>query len=259
MEGIALHLHAELHDVRATDAGVAFTAGGQTRRADVLVGADGVHSALRTGHFGHSGPRPLGYTAWRGTLPASDLPRSMPRDATGLWLAPDAHLVHYPVHGGANINVVAIARTRDPSPAPPRHTFGAATRPLIEAVPHWLLWPLLAVDATRPWARGRVVLVGDAAHAMAPSAAQGGAQAIEDAWSLAHHLAARGDDLAGALLAYEQSRQPRVERVAREARRNLIVYGLGGVPSVARNVLLGSLPASLLLARLDWLYSRKPE
>jgi salicylate hydroxylase len=258
-ERISVHLHAEVHDIRATDGGAAFDAGGRSHRADLLIAADGVHSGIRTGYFGHAGPEPIGFTAWRATLAAADVPSPIPRDSTGLWLAPGAHLVHYPVRGGAELNIVAIARTAAPAAAPPQERLGSVLRPLIGRVRNWRPWPLLAVDPTRAWARGRVALIGDAAHAMSPSAAQGGAQAIEDAWVLARSLADGADDPTTALLSYESGRRSRVERIAREARRNLIVYDLPRFPAVGRNVLLRALPATLFLSRLDWLFDWKPE
>jgi salicylate hydroxylase len=94
---------------------------------------------------------------------------------------------------------------------------------------------------------------------MAPSAAQGGAQAIEDAWVLAAALAKRPDDPAAALRAYERARRPRVEKVAREARRNLAVYNLRGLPAAARNIVLSAMSPERLLKRLDWLYGWKPQ
>jgi salicylate hydroxylase len=257
-ERICIHLRTEVHEVRATEAGAVFAAGGRGHRADVLIAADGVNSRIRTGHFGHPGPTPLGYTAWRATIPAAGAPAFIPRDSTGLWLAPGAHLVHYPVRAGAELNVVAISRSA-PAPAPPRERFGSALRPLIETVREWIPWPLLAVDPSRPWVGGRVALIGDAAHAMLPTAAQGGAQAIEDAWSLAAALVARQADAPAALRAYERARRVRVERIAREAHRNLFVYGLPRFPALGRNVLLRALPATLFLQRLDWLFDWKPE
>jgi salicylate hydroxylase len=164
--------------------------------------------------------------------------------------------VHYPVAAGTRLNVVVIARGGT-SAAPPSAPFGREARTLIEAVEAWAVSELAEVDAVRPWTRGPVVLIGDAAHAMAPSAAQGGAQAIEDAWVLGESLAASSDP-ATALALYERARRTRVERVAREARRNLLIYELAGIPAAARNAMLRALPPNLLLSRLDWLFDWQP-
>jgi salicylate hydroxylase len=254
-DGVAVRLPAEVHDVRATESGVTFRAAGQSFRADVLVAADGINSRLRTGYFAHSAPQPLGKAAWRAILPAALAPASVPRDVTGLWLGPGGHLVHYPVQAGAQLNVVVIANEGGTSAQPPNGPFGPSARQLIESASVWMRWPLFEHDPALPWVRGRVVLVGDAAHAMAPSAAQGGAQAIEDAFVLAAALVARREEPAEALLAYERERRPRVVRVAREARRNLAIYNLGGAAALARNAVLTALPTNVLVSRLDWLFN----
>jgi 2-polyprenyl-6-methoxyphenol hydroxylase-like FAD-dependent oxidoreductase len=253
---IVVHLNSEVHDVRHAENGVAFSAGGLGRRSDLLIGADGVHSRVRTSYFGHPGPKPYSRTAWRGTLPAADVAGLAPLDATVLWLGANAHVVHYPIRSGTVLNIVAI--TRGEGPAPPAEAFGRAARALIAAVSEWTPWPLLHVDEALPWSQDRVALVGDAAHAMSPSAAQGGAQAIEDAWVLTKSLADEADPVE-ALAAYERVRRPRVERVARAASRNLNTYELSGVPAIFRNLALKALPAKLFLPQLDWLFGWRPE
>jgi len=254
---IALHLDAELHGASATEKDVAFSTGGDDRSADVLAAADGIHSTVRTGFFGHPGPEPVSRQAWRATMSTAAAASLAPLDVTGLWLGDGAHLVHYPVRGGDMLNVVAIAA--ESGAAPPMHRFGRAAQRLLEAVPEWTPWPLRTVDASRPWTRGRVALLGDAAHAMAPSAAQGGAQAIEDAWVLAKSLAERPEIPEQALARFERVRRPRVARVVAESRRNLNTYEMHGALAVARNIVLGALPARLFFLRLDWLYGWRPE
>ena len=256
--GIALHLGTEASDPRDTGGEVRFSAIGSEQHADLFIAADGLRSTIRTKHFGHGGPEPFGRTAWRAALPADDAPKEVRRDATGLWLGPGGHLVHYPVRSGREVNVVVIAGGAG-GDTPPKALFGREARRLLDAVAAWTPWPLFGVDVARPWTKGRVALIGDAAHAMAPSAAQGGAQAIEDAWVLAAALAGRPDDLAAALRSYERTRRPRVERIVCEARRNLDVYNMRGLPAAARNVVLGAMSGERLLARLDWLYGWRPE
>jgi len=255
---IALRLGAEVSAPREVGEEVAFLAGGEEQRADILIAADGLRSSIRTGYLGHPGPAPLGHVAWRATLPADAAPAEMRRDATGLWIGPGAHLVHYPVHGGRSVNVVVISRGTSSATLPPAAPFGRDARRLIDAVPNWTLWPLYGLDPAVPWVRGRVALIGDAAHAMAPSAAQGGAQAIEDAWVLAAALAKRPESPLTALNDYQRARSPRTARVAREALRNLAVYEMGGLPAIARNIVLGAMPTPRLLARLDWLFGWQP-
>jgi salicylate hydroxylase len=256
-DAIDLNIGSAIGDLREAEDAVTFAAGVEAHSAKILVAADGLHSAIRTGHFGHPGAQPSGKTAWRATLPAADVPGDIRRDATGLWLGPGAHLVHYPLRGGQELNVVVIAT--EPGATPPLAPFGREARRLIDRVPGWTPWPLSGVDSTHAWTRGRVALIGDAAHAMLPSAAQGGAQAIEDAWVLAAALAERASDPAAALRAYEQRRRARVERVVREANRNIAVYNMRGFPAAARNAVLGALSTERLLSRLDWLYGWTPD
>jgi salicylate hydroxylase len=255
---IALQLDAKIAGPAGSGDEVVFRVGDNERRADILVAADGVRSETRTSCFGHRGPQPFRRTAWRATLAASEVPPKTRLDATGLWLGPGAHLVHYPVAGGSRLNIVVIAGD-ETGVVPPHAPFCREARALIDAVRQWTPWPLFGVDPSRPWVVGRIALIGDAAHAMAPSAAQGGAQAIEDAWVLAAALAEHPAEPAAALLEYERLRRPRVERIAREARRNLGIYNMRGLPASARNVVLGAMSPERLLSRLDWLYSWKPD
>lgn len=256
---IALNLDAPIRDAAVTAERAVFQVSDRREGADILVAADGIHSAIRTEYFGHPGPAPLGSTAWRATLPTNAVPDGIPTDATGLWLGPGAHMVHYPVKAGQHLNVVVIVANAPHHPEPPRQPFGSAAQRLIDAMPGWTPWPLCGVDAGRQWVRQRVALIGDAAHAMAPSVAQGGAMAIEDAWVLASALAANALDPPAALRSYEDKRCPRVEMVAREAARNLQVYGMRGVPALARNAALRALPAERLLSRMDWLFGWRPD
>ncbi len=254
---IDIRLQSELRDATSRDDGVAFRVGDEERMADLLVGADGLNSTIRTGFLRHSGPRPIGRTAWRATLPAAVAAGLAPLDVTGLWLGEGAHLVHYPVRAGEMLNVVAIAAGE--GTAPPHLPFGPSAQRLLDAVENWTPWPLRMVDCKAPWTRGRVALLGDAAHAMPPSAAQGGAQAIEDGWVLASCLARTPERPQHALTRFEALRRPRVERVVAESQRNLVTYELRGLSATLRNTVLRSLPARLLVSRLDWLFGWRPE
>jgi salicylate hydroxylase len=252
--GIIIALNSAVEPAHTADGGLFFSAGGHAVQTGIIIAADGVSSRLRTGYFGLPGPRPLGKTAWRAVLPITDVPPSTRLDAVALWLGPGAHLVHYPVQAGKCLNIVLIAAHAD-SATPPSNAFGAAAKRLIEAVTRWVATPLHENSPAGSWVRDRTVLIGDAAHAMPPSAAQGGAQAIEDAYVLARCLDRRRDEPVAALRLYEAERRARVTRVAREARRNLAIYNLGGPSAGARNIVLAALPTNVLLSRLDWLFA----
>jgi salicylate hydroxylase len=252
---ITLTLGAEVRDVQGGDA-VTFTAGEQMRRADVLIAADGVHSAIRREVFRYSAPISFGRNAWRAVVSMELVAKLLPIDEVGVWLGPGGHLVHYPVSGGSGLNVVVVAR--GDTPRPPAAPFGARARSLIEAASSWNFSRLVGVGPTPSYAQERIALIGDAAHAMAPSTAQGGAQAIEDAWELARSLADT-PNATEALGAYGRRRIPRGNRVARASLHNLNVYEMSGVPAFLRNSVLKITPPMLLLARVDWLFGSRPD
>lgn len=256
--GVDVHLGAEVTDPSDTGNSITFGAGGTPRQADVLLVADGVHSTLRKRIFGYPDARLLAHVAWRAMIPVDKAPTSIDPRTTGLWLGPGAHLVQYAVSGGQDLNLVVIAIGDSKASAPPSRGFGEKAQQLLDTAGSWSAHPLFAVDPGRPYARGRFALMGDAAHAMPPSAAQGGAQAIEDGWTVAAALAASGDDTAAALRTYDHVRRPRAERVARNSFRNLGFYEMRRPAADARNLLLRILPATFLLSRLDWLFRWKP-
>jgi salicylate hydroxylase len=156
--------------------------------------------------------------AWRTT---HALPQPDTNPETHVWLGPDAHLVDYPIQAGTARNIVAIARASDPRPvrSNPKGLFAKAFEAWhadtcangSQAQEDWTPWPLFGVDPQGVWVNEHVALVGDAAHAMLPFAAQGGAMAIEDAWVLAQMITST-DQTNQALARYEMARKARVTR-----------------------------------------------
>jgi salicylate hydroxylase len=229
-----------------------------------LVGADGLRSTVRGKLGDRRPPQFRNRTAWRALIPADQAPPAA-REGSVLWLGPDAHLVHYPVKGGAMINLVAILRDQErvsgwsaagkrSDLVGPFFDWHNDARALIEAAQTWLRWSLFDRPLPHPWGVGPVTLLGDAAHAMLPFLAQGGAMAIEDAAVLASCLAGRSEDPAAALRLYERMRRGRTGRVQRHARRNGLVYHLKGPAAFARNLALAAMGGNHLLHRYDWLY-----
>ena len=266
VEDFAIHQHGVT--VVARDAqGTA--QGTRDEQGVALIGADGLWSTLRT-RFGDRGaPRFGGRTAFRAVVPASRVIAEFRAGVTGLWLGRDAHLVHYPVRGGREVNIVAIVRDAwheagwsAPASAnelAPRFArFAPVARALIAIPERWQKWALFDRPPGRPRQQGAVTLIGDAAHPMLPFLAQGGAMAIEDAAVLARSLE-RNEDIVRALRAYEQARRHRVSRVQRAARLNSWGYHLAGPLGLARNGMLGALGGENLLRRYDWLYGWRPE
>lgn len=255
---IRIRLGAEIKNVRQDGNEVTFAVGDKALSADLLIAADGIHSVIRTDTLALPAPASPARYAWRTSIASDDLPAGIERDATGLWLAPDCHLVHYPVRAGRQINLVLIAASDKAAPGELLRQLAAPACDLAGMQTGWIGWPLQIIDPALPWVRGRIALIGDAAHAMLPTLAQGGAQAIEDAYVLADCLAAAPDRPAAALQRYERRRKTRVIRIANEAARNATIYGLGGLAATARNAAIALLPGRMHLHRLDWLY-RLPE
>jgi salicylate hydroxylase len=233
-----------------------------------LIGAHGVSAGLRDRIGGAETAKPIGRIAWRATIPARAAGTILPADAVGLWLGPEAHLVHYPIAGGRMINIVAIveedwkgvgwSEPGDPYQlAAHFRDWGNAARAIVGAPPEWRKWAILSVDPSGRWVQDRVALIGDAAHAMPPFLAQGAAMAIEDAAVLAASFGKNPDDPAAALFAYEAARRPRVARVHRAAFETGMRYHYGGKLATMRNAALWLAGPSLALRRNDWIYGWK--
>ncbi len=237
--------------------------------AELLVAADGVRSGVRGASFGGGAARFTGHVAWRGLVPAARVPVGLFPDGACVTMGPGRHVVTYPLRQGSVWNFVAVEEREEwvaeswsepDDPARLRAAFagwnGAVTT-LLGAVERTYLWGIFDHPPLPAWVRGRIALLGDACHPMAPFLAQGAAMALEDAWVLAACLGAAADPVAG-LRAYEDRRLPRATRVQRAAARNGTVYHLSH-PLVRGAAHLGLRAASsvapgALLGRFDWLY-----
>lgn len=203
---------------------------GQVLQADVVVGADGIHSAVRQHLHGEAAPRFTGNLCWRGMVATADLPAGHVPPTASNWLGPHGHVVHYCVRGGELINFVAVMETADwtseswterSSVAELQRAFDGwhpRLQTLFERAGELFRWGLFDREPLPFWSRGRVTLLGDAAHPMLPFLAQGAAQAIEDAFSLAAWLGLSPGDPAAALAAYEAERKGRTSRIQLGAR-----------------------------------------
>jgi salicylate hydroxylase len=197
---------------------------GSAVEADMLIGADGIHSTVRGLLFGAERPRFTGCVAYRGLVPAERLKDlDLPLESQ-LWLGPGKHFVHYPVQGARLVNFVCLinrdAWTKESWTEPGEVAdalaafagWHAQVRSIISAVDETFVWGLFDRAPLPRWSVDRVTLLGDACHPMLPFMAQGAAQAIEDAATLAA-LLTRSGDVIETLRRYESLRLPRTARI----------------------------------------------
>nr|WP_210341587.1 FAD-dependent monooxygenase [Methylopila capsulata] len=227
--------------------------GGERRTVDgsFVVGADGLRSVVRQAVKLPEAVRATGLIAHRTVLTAEALPEAIPLTHVSVWLAPGAHMVVYPVRAGREANVVLIGALGATTPEERVARWAAPARKLVAAAPRWTEWPLFDRAPAARMRRGRVALIGDAAHAALPSLGQGAAFAIEDAAVLARVL---GDGAPDPLAAYETARIMRAMRLPEASRRQIAIDHMGGLAARARNLALAATPASALLRGLDWIY-----
>jgi salicylate hydroxylase len=241
--------------------------GGANEAGAVLIGADGLWSAVREAVAPGIVPEFAGASASRVVLPRDKAGR-LAENAVGLWLSPTAHVVHYPVRGSAEIAAVVIAKENWQSRvwdaeadrgqlSVQLDAFDAELKRVLLGADGWRRWSLNRMPELPTWAKGRVALIGDAAHPMFPYLAQGGVLALEDAIVLAQLLTEGGDD-AVALSKFSEARRARARRVQEASRRNGWIYHLSGPMALARNAVMAATPGATLMAGLDWLYGWRP-
>lgn len=266
--GVRLHTGASARVTDTAEAPGIAPEGGDAAPFDAVIAADGVRSPTRAAWFAGQPARFTGHVAWRGLVPARQLPGPQ-AETTTVRMAPGRHLVTYPLRGGSLVNFVAVEEragwtaegwTHPDDPAAPARAFaggGAATDALLGAVRETFLWGLFDHPPVPRWNRDRIALLGDACHPMLPFLAQGATMALEDAWVLADALA-RAPDPAAGLSAYADRRQARAGRVQAAAVRNGRIFHLGpplqGAARLALRLASEAAPTRLL-ARFDWLYA----
>jgi salicylate hydroxylase len=258
--GGALHLGLRLTGVTDGNGPVVLHfADGSSAEADVLVGADGIRSAVRNLLTGTDDTVYSGTSGYRGVVPVDRLPSLPDPEAIQFWMGAGAHLLHYAI-GAGDVNFLAVVE--GPERWPDRETWRVACTPdeALRAFVGWHpavlemiadaapveRWGLFGVRSLDRWSRGRVVLLGDAAHGMVPHQGQGANQTLEDAVCLAGLLAAPGP-LPGRLAAYERARRGRTRRVQHLSWvTNRLLHLPPGPAAQRRDAVLQGLPREIL-------------
>lgn len=262
---IRLSMATAVSDVQQGSDRIAIETGAGRYEGRALIAADGIWSKLRAAHFDPVPPRFEGKSAARSVIARSDAPAGLRTNATMAWLAPGAHVVHYPIRGGREIAIVVIVsedgESRDWSAevvpgwvADRTRGFHPSLRQLLAVPADWRKWSLHTLPPPSRIAAGRIALLGDAAHPVLPFLAQGGVMAIEDAAVLAREISSADGDIPAALVRYQNARLPRVAKVAAASRRNGEIYHMGGAMAVARNLSMRALGGRRIIAGYDWLY-----
>lgn len=265
--GVEMQLGVKVGSVNLSGAGPVLMLDTGPVAADLLIGADGLHSLTRAAINGTEVPFFTGQVAWRALIPGDEGPA-----VAEVHMGPGRHLVSYPLRGGALRNIVAVEErggwaaegwSIPGDPAEMQHAFASFSpkvRGWLDQVAEVGLWGLFRHKVAPVWQRalplGGVAILGDAAHPTLPFLAQGAAMALEDAWVLAASLS-HTETLAAGLAAYQIARQTRCTRIVAAANDNARAYHLRGPVRRLAHLGLrvgGAIAPELALSRYDWLY-----
>jgi 2-polyprenyl-6-methoxyphenol hydroxylase-like FAD-dependent oxidoreductase len=263
-----IHLAHRLTDLVDRGDGVeAHFATGARATFDLVVGADGIHSATRRMLFGAQHPRFTGCVAYRGLVPAERLGDLGLEVTSQVWMGPGAHFVHYFVSGGRLVNFVAVIErdswTRESwtdhgEVADALAAFAGwhkQVQAILGAVEETFIWALFDRSPLERWSAGRVTLLGDACHAMLPFMAQGAAQAVEDGATLATCLAGANGGVGEALRRYERLRIPRASRIQALSTTNKTRFHLpDGPEQEARDAQMAAGSTDWSFQTVAWIY-----
>jgi len=270
-----LHLDSEVEAVQQAADGIQICGASlpasltEFSQFSAMVGADGLWSATRQFVVPPTTPRVTGLLAYRALLPMKFLPEKLRLQDVNVWLGPRLHAVLYPVQCGECLNLVVVVQGQPPANLDDWDHAGhkeeldrvmgpihADLRDMLAAVPAWRLWPLCdrpPLKGPHEMAKGRIALLGDAAHPMRPFLAQGAGMAIEDAAELARSWARADLPVEDRLQMYAQARWARNAQVQQRSIRNGQIFHLQGPLRWGRNVALKLMGESLM--DVPWLYA----
>ena len=270
-----LHLDSEVEAVQQAADGIQISGASlpasltEFSQFSAMVGADGLWSATRQFVVPPTTPRVTGLLAYRALLPMQFLPEKLRLQDVNVWLGPRLHAVLYPVQCGECLNLVVVVQGQPPANLDDWDHAGhkeeldramgpihAGLRDMLAAVPAWRLWPLCdrpPLQGPHEMAKGRIALLGDAAHPMRPFLAQGAGMAIEDAAELARSWARADLPVEDRLQMYAQARWARNAQVQQRSIRNGQIFHLQGPLRWGRNVAMKLMGESLM--DVPWLYA----
>jgi 2-polyprenyl-6-methoxyphenol hydroxylase-like FAD-dependent oxidoreductase len=263
--GIRTRTSSRIVKLDVDDDGVRLVdAAGGIHEGAAVVGCDGVHSAVRQ-HLLGDGHRVSGHVVYRALVPQADMPADLRWNAAAIWVGPNCHLVHYPLRGGEQYNIVVTFHSRQQEEWGVRegsrdevmsYFTGICDRPrqLLDKPTSWKRWSTADRDPVERWGEGRATLLGDAAHPMLQYMAQGACIALEDAVTLREALRACDGDLAPAFRLYESKRVVRGARLIISAREMGRIYHANGVERLVRNSMWAGRPPERFYDALEWLY-----
>jgi salicylate hydroxylase len=264
-KNVHFHTNAHIVSVDIDDKGVrAKDANGKEYRGIALIGCDGVKSIVREKLVG-DGHRVPGHVVYRAVTPRDEFPADLRWNAATIWVGPNCHLVHYPMRGGEQYNIVVTFHSREKEEWGVRegsreevqsYFTHIADRPrqLIDKPTSWRRWTIADRDPVLKWGEGRATLLGDAAHPMLQYMAQGACMALEDAVTLREALRVNNNDLQKAFRLYEEKRIPRTARVVYSAREMGRLFHAGGAERLVRNQLWQGRTQERYYDALEWLY-----
>ena len=237
---------------------------GKAHKGSALIGADGVKSVVRELYV-NDPPRVTGHVVYRAVIDKKDFPENLQWNAASIWVGPNCHLVHYPLRGGEQYNVVVTFHSRnkeqwgvtDGSREEVQSYFQGIcpkARQLIDLPKSWRRWATADREPIGQWSFGRATLLGDAAHPTTQYLAQGACMALEDAVTLGEALRVNKNDFVKAFDLYQRSRVARTARIVLSAREMGRIYHAKGVERLIRNDLWKGRTPERFYDAMEWLY-----
>ncbi len=246
------------------DSVTVFDAKGGAHRGSALIAADGVKSVIRKQFVGDDA-RVSGHVVYRAVVEKKDFPKDLQWNAASIWVGPNCHLVHYPLRGGEQYNVVVTFHSRENEQWSVRNgsrdevlsyftDICPKARQLIELPKDWTRWATADREPIAQWNYGRVTLLGDAAHATLQYLAQGACMAMEDAVTLGEALKLHNNDISKAFAQYQNARVARTARIVFSAREMGRIFHAKGVERLVRNDLWKGRSPERFYDAMEWLY-----